>query len=90
MMIVLAAIGGLSASSLRSGQHVERHLAEVENAQQILAGMPGRSELANRMLTGEMAGYRDWTPETIVLTLQGPNGAPLSFDMVRLVKAVAK
>jgi len=31
-----------------------------------------------------------WTPETIVLTLQGPNGAPLSFDMVRLVKAVAK
>ncbi len=72
--------------------------------------MPGRSELANRMLTGEMAGYRwrldakpfvadfvdprvqtGWTPETIVLTLQGPeDGAPLSFDMVRLVKAVAK
>jgi len=109
MMIVLAAIGGLSASSLRSGRHVERHLAEIANAQQILAGMPSRSELANRMLTGEMAGYRwrldakpfvadfvdpraqtDWTPETIVLTLQGPNGAPLSFDMVRLVKAGAK
>ena len=45
---MLAAIGALSASSLRAGGHVENHLADVENAQQILAGLPGRGELANR------------------------------------------
>ena len=109
MMIVLSAIGGLSASSLRAGRHVELHLADIENTQQILAGLPGRNELANQTLTGEMAGYRwrldtapfsadfvdpraqtRWTPETIVLTVQGPGGVPLSFDMVRLVRAGAK
>jgi len=58
MMIVLSAIAGLSASSLRTGRYVERHLADVENVQQILSGLPGRSELANPMLSGEMAGYR--------------------------------
>ena len=35
MMIVLSAIAGLSASSLRTGRYVERHLADVENVQQI-------------------------------------------------------
>ena len=109
MMIVLSAIGGLTATSLRAGQHVERHLADVENAQQILAGLPARNELANQSLTGEMAGYRwrldtapfsaafvdpraqaRWTPETIMLTVQGPGGVPLNFDMVRLVRTGAK
>ena len=109
MMILLSAIGGLSASSLRTGRYVERHVAEMENAQQILAGMPGRDQLADRTQSGEMAGYRwrldvqpfsapflapraqsPWTPETIVLTVQGPSGAPLSFDMIRLVRAAGK
>lgn len=109
MMIVLAAIGGLSASSQRAGRYVENHVADVESAQAILAGLPGRGELANRTLTGETAGYRwrldaapysadfvdpraqiGWAPERIVLTLQGPDGAPLRFDMVRLVKTGAK
>ena len=31
-----------------------------------------------------------WTPETIVLTVEGPSGAKLSFDMIRLVSAGAK
>ncbi|RBP04653.1 pilin/secretion family protein with methylation motif [Roseiarcus fermentans] len=31
-----------------------------------------------------------WAPETIVLTVQGPGGVPLRFDMVRLVKTGAK
>ena len=84
-------------------------MADIENAQQILAGLPGRNELANRTLSGDMAGYRwrldakpfnaaflapraqtPWTPETIVLTVQGPSGAPLSFDMVRLVRTGGK
>ena len=109
MMIVLSAIAALSASSLRTGRYVERHLADVENVQQILAGLPGRSELTNRTLSGEMAGYRWrldaapfsaafvdpraqtlWTPETVVLTVQGAGGVPLSFDMVRLVKTGAQ
>jgi Tfp pilus assembly protein PilW len=109
MMIVLSAIAGLSASSLHTGRYVESHLKDVENAQQILAGLPGRSELANRTLSGEMAGYRwrldaapfsavfvdpraetRWTPETIIVSVQGAGGVPLSFDMVRLVKAGAK
>ncbi len=109
MMILLSAIGGLSASSLRAGRYVERHVAEMENAQQILTGMPGRDQLADRTQSGEMAGYRwrldaqpfsdaflaprgqtPWSPETIVLTVQGPSGAPLSFDMIRLVRAAGK
>jgi prepilin-type N-terminal cleavage/methylation domain-containing protein len=109
MTILLSAIGGLSASSLRAGRYVERHVAEMENAQQILAGLPGRDQLANRTQSGEMAGYRwrldaqpfsaaflaprgqtPWTPETIVLTVQGPGGAPLSFDMIRLVRTTGK
>jgi hypothetical protein len=108
MMILLSAIGGLSASSLRSGQYVEHHVADIENIQRVLAGLPGRGQLANRSLSGEMAGYRwrldgqpfnadlggapaqtRWTPEKIVLTVQGPSGAPLSFDMIRLVPAPA-
>jgi hypothetical protein len=109
MMIVLSAIAGLSASSLRSGRYVERHIAEVENVQQILAGLPGRGELTNGTLSGETAGYRwrldaapfsaafvdpraqtRWTPEKIVMTVQGPGGVPLSFDMVRLVATGAQ
>src|SRR5271169_3271559 len=98
MMILLSAIGGLTASSLRAGRYVERHLADVENAQQILAGLPERNALANRKLSGDMVGYRwrldtepfkadfvdpralpPWTPEKIVVTVQGPSGGQLSF-----------
>ncbi len=109
MMIVLSAIGGLSAASFRTGRYVERHVAEMENVQQILAGLPGRDQLANGTQSGEWAGYRwrldaqpftaaflvaraqsPWTPERIVLTVQGPGGAPMSFDMIRLVKTAGK
>ena len=106
MMIVLSAIGGLSASSVRADRYVEHHLTDLETAQRIVAGLPARNELANTALTGETAGYRwrldakpfdaafvhptartPWTPQMIVVTIQGPGGARLSFDMVRLVRA---
>ena len=58
LMVVLSAIGGLSASSLRSGLYVERHVADIENARKIMAGLPSRAELANRSLSGDMAGYK--------------------------------
>ena len=45
MMILLAAIGGLTATSLRSGRYVERHLADIEITRQIVAGLPARGEL---------------------------------------------
>jgi hypothetical protein len=100
----------VSASSLRTGRYVERHVADMENIQQILAGLPARGVLGSRPLSGETAGYRwridskpfnadfvdpsaqtPWTPEMIVVTVQGPTGAPpLSFDMIKLVPAHAK
>jgi type II secretory pathway pseudopilin PulG len=109
VMIVLSAIGGLSASSIRADRYVERHLADVENAQRILAALPARSEALSSPLTGDTAGYRwrikaepfkasfidpraqtRWRPESIIVTVQGPSGAALSFDLIRLVGAGAK
>ena len=84
-------------------------MADIGNARKFSRGCPGATELANRTLAGEMAGYRwqldaqpfraaflpphaqtPWMPETIVLTVLGPGGAPLSFDMIRLVRAAGK
>ncbi len=109
MMIVLSAIGGLSAASFRTGRHVELHVAEMESIQQIIAGLPGRDQMAEGTQTGEWAGYRwrldaqpfaasfliartqsPWTPERIVVTVRGPGGAPMSFDMIRLVRTAGK
>jgi general secretion pathway protein I len=58
MMILLAAIGGLTATSLRSGRYVERHLADIESTRQIVAGLPARDKLADGSLSGDMVGYR--------------------------------
>jgi len=108
LMIALSAIAGLSESSLRTGISVERRVAEIEKARQILASLPSRGALANLNQSGEMAGYvwrldakpfradfvsraqTRWMPETIVLTVEGPSGAKLSFDMIRLVSTGAK
>ena len=56
MAISLAAIGALSASSLRSALYVERHLAQIETTRKIIAGLPSRDALGNGVLTGEAAG----------------------------------
>ena len=57
LAIALAAIGGLAASSGRSGLYVERHLAAVETTQAIFAGLPDRKDLAESV-SGETAGHR--------------------------------
>ena len=49
MAIGMAAIGELSNTSLRSSLHVERHLAEIETARKIVAGMPARKDLSGRL-----------------------------------------
>ena len=53
----LAAIASLMNATLRSNVHVERHLAEVETEQQIIAGLPGRDQLGDGTSSGEMAGH---------------------------------
>ena len=57
MASTLAAIGSLMNATLRSGVHLERHFAEVETAQQIIAGLPGPDELRDGSSSGEMAGH---------------------------------
>jgi general secretion pathway protein I len=53
----LTAIGNLANATLRSGVYVGRHLAEVETAQMILTGLPGRGELREGVMSGAMAGH---------------------------------
>ena len=48
----LAAIGTLASSSLRAGLYTERHLAEIETARKVMAGMPSREALPIGRLTG--------------------------------------
>lgn len=63
LAISLAAIGGLAASTVRSGLYVERHLAEIETTQAIVAGLPSRNDLRAGSLTGEMGDHR-WSVDT--------------------------
>jgi general secretion pathway protein I len=77
LAISLAAIGGLAASSYRSGLYVERHVAEVETAQAIISGLPDRKDLATGSLTGEMADHR-WRVDA----------APYPADFVASAKTV--
>jgi len=106
LAIVLASIGGLAASSSRSALHIERHLAEVETAQAVIAGLPDRKDLATGSLAGEMANHRwrvdaapyapglagasDWSPQQIVVRVESPAGALVRIDMIRLVRRAAQ
>jgi len=54
MAIGLTAIGALASASLRAELHVERHLALIETTRKIIAGMPGRPELADGPLAGAL------------------------------------
>ena len=55
----LAAIGSLGSSSLRAGLYAERHLAEIETARKVIAGMPSREALPVGRLTGSLDAH-DW------------------------------
>ncbi|WP_158818611.1 prepilin-type N-terminal cleavage/methylation domain-containing protein [Methylocapsa sp. S129] len=58
LAISLGAIGELAGGSLRSGAALGRHVAEVETARKIVAGLPGRNELASGALTGALENYQ--------------------------------
>jgi len=55
----LAAIGTLANSSLHVGLYTERHLAEIESARKIIAGMPARNALPYGRLTGSVDAH-EW------------------------------
>ena len=55
---VSSAIGSLVSTTVRGARSVGGHLALTETARAILAGMPGRNDLAPGKLTGEVAGHR--------------------------------
>jgi general secretion pathway protein I len=65
----LAAIGTLASSSLRAGLYTERHLAEIETARKVIAGMPSREALPIGRLTGVLDAH-DWRIDST------PMGAP--------------
>lgn len=64
----LAAIGSLASSSMHAGLYAERHLAEIETARKIIAGMPSREALPVGRLTGALDAH-DWRIDS---TLIGP------------------
>src|SRR6185437_9907034 len=62
----LAAIGSLASSSLHAGLYAERHLAEIETARKIIAGMPSREELPVGRLTGSLDAH-DWRIDSTLI-----------------------
>jgi len=62
----LAAIGTLASSSLRAGLYAERHLAEIETARKIIAGMPSREALPVGRLTGALDAH-DWRIDSTLI-----------------------
>jgi general secretion pathway protein I len=62
----LAAIGTLASSSLRAGLYTERHLAEIETARKIIAGMPSREALPVGRLTGALDAH-DWRIDSTLI-----------------------
>jgi general secretion pathway protein I len=62
----LAAIGTLASSSLRAGLYTERHLAEIETARKVIAGMPSREALPVGRLTGSLDAH-DWRIDSTLI-----------------------
>ena len=62
----LAAIGTLASSSLHAGLYAERHLAEIETARKIIAGMPSRDALPVGRLTGALDAH-DWRIDSTLI-----------------------
>ena len=62
----LAAIGALAGSSLRAGLYAERHLAEIETARKVIAGLPSRETLPVGRLTGSLDAYGWQVDSTLI------------------------
>ena len=66
----LAAIGALVATSARGARKLEAHVAMVETARAVVAGLPKRDELALGSLSGELAGHR-WRVDVLPFAAGG-------------------
>ncbi len=66
----LAAIGTLTAGTVRSTASIERHLALVETARAIEAALPDRRELRVGELSGNIAGHR-WQIDVLPFAADG-------------------
>jgi general secretion pathway protein I len=62
----LAATGTLASSSLRSGLYAERHLADIETARKVIAGMPSREALPVGRLSGVLDAH-DWRIDSTLI-----------------------
>ena len=62
----LSAVGALASSSLHAGLYAERHLAEIETARKIIAGMPSREALPVGRLTGALDAH-DWRIDSTLI-----------------------
>jgi general secretion pathway protein I len=88
MAIAMTAIGALANSSMHASLYVGRHLAEIETARKIIAGMPSRKELASEPLTGILDNHQwriDSTPFANALVQPG---APVVWEPQRLALRV--
>ena len=96
----LAAIGDLSNTTLRSGLHVERHLAAVQGLGALMTRPLGRDPQGQTTMSGDIGaqtwrieaapsgtdgGPGPWRIEKIRRTVLGP-GARASVESLRLVK----
>jgi general secretion pathway protein I len=72
----MAALGALAHTSMRSSLRVERHVAEIETARKIVAGLPSRNELRVGALTGELDAHQ-WRVDAAPFAnaLMPPEGA---------------
>jgi len=84
----LAAIASLSNATLRSGLYVDRHLAAIEAAQQIIAGLPSRDQLVDGTFNGETDGH-GWVlaVEPFPANIIDP-GAPTRWSPKKIVVTV--
>ena len=71
----LAAIGSVIAVSARGRHALEQHVALVQTARVIAAGLPKREELTSEGFTGELAGHR-WQIDVLPFTAGGPSAEP--------------
>jgi general secretion pathway protein I len=81
----LAAIGALANSSLRVGLYTERHLAEIESARKIIAGMPARHALPYGRLTGSVDAHQwriDSAPVSTTAASGGASWTPQSIALL--------
>jgi len=71
----LAAIGSVVATSARGTWRLEAHLALIETARAVMAGLPKRDGLAPGNLSGELAGHA-WRVDVLPSPAAGLDAAP--------------